>query len=369
MKKFLKVIFFALVLFITFLRIIITVFPYEEVIEFFSASTTIPTEQFEYNEPYDRGIYIFSYIYHNTYLYVTAISFLSAIAGTFILYKGRTILEALMLFNFLAIPRQRKTWGEVFDEKSGKAVPLAVLRLYKKDENGLVNVGQGVSDFEGKYKLFIPNKDVSHKIEVMAEGYKPFSKELPPEIQRLLRGEVIEDIPLSKFEDNVRDIRTTLYSLRPKLYTYLLAYLFILSVANFLRSFYGVFIFPIAGSYIEASMYGIALIWNIFVIYERLNASSGRILDAKTGDPIKGAFINILLSNGEVAIFKSDELGTVHTNIAKGTYKASISLNGNTSNLSKDVLHEAKIDKNGYLNNNLYILLDESAQRLNNPFN
>lgn len=326
LKRFFYQIIVVVFVVFTILRLISS-FAYEPTIELLSELLNLPATEFSYPDPYDKGIYIFSYIYHNTYNVVLALSALSAVFATIILYKGRSLLETLLLFNFLAIPRQRKTWGFVFDAASKNPVPLTVLRLDRETDGTYSTVSQGVADFEGRYKLYVPQTTSPHRLSAQASNYSPYQKKLDPSVQAAFKGEVIEDIALTK-DGQVSDWRNKFFELRPQLYIYLLNYLFIFSGISFIRSFYGCFIFPQLGSYGEAMLYGAAFAWNIFVMWERYQTKSGRVLDQETAKPLLNIPVDIYLTNGLVRHFVSDAQGLVKTDLPAGKYAAKIKAPG-----------------------------------------
>lgn len=370
MRKYLYLTFVIILVVFTIFRLISS-YAYEPTLELVSKVSGIAYEEFSYPEPYDRGVYALSWAYHNSYNVVLIISAISSVLATIVLYKGRGVIEVLLLFNFLAIPRQRKTWGLVFDELTNRPVPLTVVRLDKKqDEGNFTTVSQGVADFEGRYKLYTPDPHISHKLTAQANNYRPFEKVLLPKAQDAFHGEVIEDIPLATEDKSGKWLRI-FNAYRPKLYVYLLYYIFCFSLLSFLRSAYGCVIFPQATSYIEASLYGLALVWNVFVMFERGTIKSGRILDQESGKPLPNIAIDIYQTNAVLRHYVSDEQGLIKTDMPAGVYKFKLSTPGrrvvSDGRTGGDRL---KINKEGLMVTDIVITgTDENAGGgLSNPF-
>lgn len=278
MKQALKFILLILVLILTVGKLFVTVLPYDWATDVLIDNFGLAEDFFDYSDPYEHeGIELFTYLYHNTYRIVVLISAIVSFAAVIILYKGRTLLETLMLFNFLAIPRQRKNWGKVIDATNKKPVPLAILRLFKFNPatNSYEYKNQMVSDFEGRYKFQVEDLKEKHKIEVKASGYNIFERNMDTQEISLVKGLIIEDIALAMINAD-RNLRNKFYDIRPKLYIYFLWILFVLSFINFLRSFYGMFIFPQDASYIEFAVYAVAFVWNISVMLERFRKDESK---------------------------------------------------------------------------------------------
>lgn len=271
LKTTLKYILLIFIVILTSAKLFVTVMPYDWATGILVDIFELPGNFFEYEEPYHKGIYGLSYLYHNTYRVIVLLSAIFSILGVIILYKGRTVLETLMLFNFLAIPKQRKGWGKVIDINSKEPIALAILRIYEFSDltKEFKFQSQYVSDFEGRYKIKIPNILADHKIEVRSSDYSTFERVISARELKLSNGLIVEDIALTLAE-TTSSFKSRFYEIRPKIYIIFLMSLFFLSFVNFLRSFYGIFIFPQTASFIEFLLYFTAFGWNVFVMTDRL---------------------------------------------------------------------------------------------------
>ncbi len=314
----------AMMLVATVLMIYVSIFNYEEAIETISKTTGFSKDNFKYDLPENKGITLLNDIYHNSYRIITLTAAISSIIATILLYKGRTLLEMMLLFIFIAIPRQRKTYGKVTDRKRNKPISLAMLRLFKISPDGNIEVNYTVTDFEGRYKLFAPVESANYLLLVEAEGFDPQELILNSEQLKVFQGEIIEDIYLNYKTDRTSQRGGLVSSYRPYIYKYLLYYLFIFSVINFLRSTYGAYLFPRVVDIFLAIMHTLAVIWNIFVIAERQRLKSGRILKASDKSAIPGITIKLFKGLKTIGQFTSDNSGLFRFAIEGGTYKAKI---------------------------------------------
>lgn len=340
---------------------------YETSVAQVSELTGIPFDQVEWYHPYNRGIYFLSLLYHNTYGFFVELSLSSAIIGTLLLYRGRSLNESLSLFMFLIIPRQRKTWGVVFDAHDNKPVPLTILKLYKHTPDNKVIAAQAVSDFEGRYKLYFHDRSAKHSINALAKGYTEAERHLDLNQHTIESGEIKEDIPLNR-ADKSSSIRTLIFKFRSKFYENLLLFLYVFSILSFLREFYGVFIFPGFSTYFLASAYGFSVVWNTIIMRERIKAENGRIINAGTKLPLQSIPIKVVDKRFNVQTYISDAEGLIKTRLPKGNYQGTIDLPGYTINGADNRNYiNITINSRGFLEDNISVKVDKEYLEAN-PF-
>jgi len=297
------------------------------------------------------------------------LSTVSVILGVIVLYNGRTFLEMLYMFDFFMVPRQRKYWGTILDSHTRGPISLALITLKGVDSKKELRT---VSDLDGRYRIRISDLKEKYIIEVKAEIYKPFTKEIDSSLGSIIsRGEFIEDIVLYRADDVTSTFNSNLAKIRSKLYAPLIIYLSLLSFFGFILYLNQSIIKPGVDSFLGAIFFGIASVWNIIIITERIRNRLGKIVD-QNGKPIGGVVINLFNKDDKVDSLLSDENGIVKFQTETGIYKILVAKDGYELHNSKDGFIEVKINNDGYLTKD--IVLEQTGEVSNtssvlmNPF-
>lgn len=125
---------------------------------------------------------------------MTTAGFLAGVISTGIIANILSILLLLrspqVLFSILGLLKKDRPWGVVYDEKTHKAVPFAVLRLFLKGSKAMI--AQTVTDSEGKYGFIIDPGE--YRLEVEHPEYQKTKLEISVD---KASSSIIQDISLS----------------------------------------------------------------------------------------------------------------------------------------------------------------------------
>lgn len=90
---------------------------------------------------------------------VAVISFLISVA--LVIYTPNPLNIVIFIFNvlivslqFLVVPRLRKSWGVVFDDRTLEPIPLATITLFDAKTNKLLR--SRLSDYRGRFNFLAP---------------------------------------------------------------------------------------------------------------------------------------------------------------------------------------------------------------------
>jgi hypothetical protein len=349
--------------------------PYEQLIAVFSY--IIPLEETEISEtayrPPEEDT-VLDQFFEASFFPFFVFSNLSVIGGIFILYNGRTLLEMVYLFDGFFIPRQRKYWGTIFDLESNTPVSLASINLILDQDSGKKIIASTVSDLDGRYRLRIPATKGNFYIEVKATNYVPLRKDIGETAKLLVnQGELIEDIPLTKLGDAPNTLASRFYDLRVKLYPILIFYLLVLSIANFLIYLYPATTNPALDTMFGAGFFGIAVVWNLAIVTERIRNKGGKIQDEKHA-PISGATVRIFKDGRQLNSVLSNTEGFVKFEVNPGEYEVIVDKPGFELQNADNKFLKVKVTNDGYLNRNITLrkvssdINSVNTALLSNPF-
>ncbi len=293
-------------------------------------------------------------IYVNSFRVFFVLSMISAVAGTFVLSHNRNPLEILGLFIGYIIPRRRKFWGVVFDSVNGKPIPLVKVCIVKVDDKESKVITEAVTDMDGRYRILIENIEEDYYIEARSSGYVNYRKSIYSKYKSLIKKEIIEDISLDRINHKVNTIRGFRNYIKPKAYNSLIAYLYILTLISFLWAFYGILAYPGLDTLIFFVVYTFALVWNTWIIFERVHEKPGRIIDITTKQPIGGAFVYFFYKNDEVLQVLCDENGIVKADLKPGEYDVKVSKK-NYKMFSSDGLKHIHVNQEGYITKDIFL--------------
>ncbi len=342
------------------------VIPYEEVIQESSTilntdATTISTTAFEATKSPIEQIFKLSF---RPFLVLSSVSI---ILGIIILYNGRTFIEMLYMFNFFMIPRKRRYWGSILDSVTQGKISLASISLLKVEDGKEKIVSRTVSDLDGNYRIRIPEAG-KYNLEVKAEGYETFRKEIT---SRSNEEEYLDNVTITRLNQTKQSFLGSYYKLKSVLYTPLIIYLFVFCTISFVLYVNQSIIKPGLDTYAGALIFGIAFVWNIFTVTERIRNKGGVIKD-ETSHPVRGVTIRLFKDDKQLDSKISDDNGVVKFEVNSGMYKILISKEGYVlPNHKENEFIEVKINNDGYLANNIVLHSTGKANNselLVNPF-
>lgn len=336
--------------------ITIMIFGYDRVARMTAELLNLPATQFltpaaPWSNPALNNIFL------SLYTPFLVISGFATILGTLILSPNRSLWEIVMLFVGGAIPRQRKYWGLVFDQKTNKPVAFAVIRILQKEaDETYTEVGKTVTDLDGRYRMYLPIKNKNYRLEVQSEGYQPFVKEIDYRHQKLIESALIEDIPLVENASAQDSFKSFFYTLRPKLYPYVMYFLFLFTEVASVWALYGLVVYFYLDTLTFMLIYGSSFIWNCITIYDRIKNKTGKVIDEKNKRPLAGALVQVFNDNKQILAIVSDQEGVVKFDLKPGDYIVKVyKENYTVSENSAETSLTVHITNQGYLSRDIHL--------------
>jgi hypothetical protein len=296
--------------------------------------------------------------------------------GAIISIGTRDVFEVLALFFTGMLPRERKYWGVIFEQDTGKPVAFVPVRLFMYEEGQGKLVAQTVTDTDGRYRLHVENpRDKRYTIEIHYPGYEPVVTDVQ---QYLVIGnyELISDIPLIKSKSAARKLQTWFYYHRSKLFNYLFLSIYVIYIVFWLLAIVMTINSPIFINLLfNLPMMTITLIWNTQVVGARFKPVIGKVVDLDTKQPIPSALVNVYTNQAETITAMTDNTGIVKLNMPSGIYRTLVSAN-NYLMLGGDTqgLKIVKVGKDGYIDKDVLLKkktnmqTPSSGSSLLNPF-
>jgi len=195
------------------------------------------------------------------------------------------LISLLLAFPGLLIRDEKKPWGLVFDEDTGRPIAFAIIRLYSK---GKV-MAQKVSDLDGRYGFV--SEEGNYELEVSHDLYRKYKVKI--QIRKELEGTVNRDIGLSPLKEVV-------ISLKMRLKSYLTHAKELLPKISKVIYIFG-FIFSIVATVISSSIFNILIISlyileGIIYLVFGMTRKWGRVYDTKTKKGIEYALIRLFIA-------------------------------------------------------------------------
>ncbi len=353
----------------------VNVIGYETLLKGFAEATDTKTSDY-YAEPVEGSSDLLNDIYADSYEPFFVLSGIAALLGTLILSRGRNIWEIMGLFLAFAIPRQRKYWGVVYDQHKNMPITFASISVVRTNTELHKEsiVATAVTDLDGRYRIHLEDKTEDYVLRVKADGYHPYEKVIDYKYQLLIQNIIIEDIPLTKLEQKPNIFKRLIAFIRPKMYTFTMYFIYLVSFIAFIWAIYGIIVFFFIDSVIFLILYSFGFFWNTKIIIERLTQKNGKILDSKTKQPIVRAMIRVFDDTRQVLSTLSQEDGTVKIDLPPAIYTIKIDKENYEFNHYGDQdLFVVKIGQEGYISKDIYLDKVGEAQtkinsKLMNPF-
>lgn len=264
----------------------------------------------------------------------------------------------------ILIPRQKKYWGIVFDEKESKPIPFANVRVYTSTEE---LISQTVSDMDGRYALLVDEAG-DYKLEVQASGYEKLEREI--KISKISDNlEVTVDIGLYKLGEDYGFLTTILRYERVETYKLFRRLLLALSVIGLGYSIYTAIQNPLLVNYLILIFYGIIFSFEVYHFFDM--QAWGKVVESKTLKGLGGVIVRIFDSKSQLSIALSNKNGQLKLKLGAGKYKLSALKTGFKLANDSDFI-DIEIDKNGHVTSDIVMSpTGESNQEkttLTNPF-
>ncbi len=374
-----KILFIALWVVWLPLQVLTGPIPLQPVKEFYSNLTGIPIDQIaETTRPGDPNSNLNAFDKFSRspelYSFMTVISGIVIVTGLVFLSKGRALFEKFLLLQVFAIPLERETWGKIFDISNNNPVPFCSVMLMKLDEQGNEKLAmQTVGDLDGRYRLYASLENGKYVVEVKAEGYQAYRKELSQELSANLS--LITNIPLVPLDYKPGINLTHSYNtLRNRITNVLIAFIYVAALLPGTITVYNLIFHLGLAAIINAILYGYAVPWNTYVLFRRSIFRPGRIIDASSLQPIGNVTMEIFKDGKHILSTLSDKNGVPKFDLEEGKYSVKVSKQGYaTQENFENALQEISINKDGFLRDNISLSqinpnLDIQAKAFINPF-
>ncbi len=298
---------------------------------------------------------------------------LTVIFGLFTITRGRSLIEKYMLLQAYALPRQRDHWGVIMDAKTSNPISFAVVKILKQDnERGEVFVSQTIADLDGRYRVYLASGKENYIMEVKAPGYQIYKQEVKSTLLEA-DGTITMNVLLKKENENIKlnPIRQFFRANRSRFLAFMTAFIFLISLTTCVSAAYTL-IFHFNGiAFWNFVFYGLALPWNIFVLFERRQFSPGKTINYRDKEPVANVTIKATLPKGSLTIL-SDKNGIVKFDTDAGAYDVKVIRPGFVLKDNSQGTLSVKVNKDGYLENNIYLMpvtnTTVSDKNLQSPF-
>ena len=323
--------------------------------------------------PFTPEVFKFTQDISNFYFMLTTIT---SIVAAFISLGTRDVFEVIALFFFGMLPKERKYWGVVFDEISGKPIAFIPVRIFKYEGEKPKLLASTVTDTDGRYRLQVSTRDkieTRYAIEISASGYEPFMQDIA---EYLVIGnyELINDVPLKRAKSTANPIVRWFYYNRTRIYNWLFIFIYVEYIALLLLTIVFFINGPIFINYFGTITIGVSVIWNTYVVRHRIAPQIGKVIDSDGKQPLQSSLVTIYQNKGQSVAAITNEAGIVRVNMPAGMYKALASAQGYMM-LSADAQGMAviKVGRDGYIDRDILMKKAAGAEvpkdaSLLNPF-
>lgn len=192
------------------------------------------------------------------------------------------IISLLLAFPSLLVKEEHRPWGIVYNERTGKPVAFAVVRLLAQNER----IAEKVTDLQGRYSFVV--QDGTYTLSVLQDKYKPFEKRVT--VKQESAGTVDWDVPLREGEVTGFSIRIKLKNFLsdgresiPKMSLYFY-------IGGFLFSIVATIISPILFNFLVILFY---ILEGIFHILKGAKRGWGKVYDSSTKQGIGYVFVRV----------------------------------------------------------------------------
>jgi hypothetical protein len=213
----------------------------------------------------------------------------------------------------LFITRKRKSWGMVYDIKTNKPVPLAVIRLFNQQNN---LVALAISDAKGLYGLLLDTLGV-HTLRAEATGYQPYKLLL-----NLYTPDAVIDIPLAAASLKGNPVRNFYIKHYEEIISGLRFGLLLMLTVGLVYSMYATFQTTVTANYLIVGAYTLLVLPGIFLLVNPLiNQVHGQVIDIQNHRGIPGVIVRFLSKTGQ-AMTMTNKSGLIKINLPVGEYTA-----------------------------------------------
>lgn len=297
------------------------------------------------------------------------LSFGSGVVASLALCWHRGPLTIVGLVSGLFLPRELRESSVVYNAQTGEAIPLCYITLFVERPEGFDTVAEEYSDLDGRHGMRLPAPHEKYFLRAEAKGYALY-EEYVDHTMLSKRARLNIDIPLSPISEKMPKP-----ALITKLFLPLNIYISVLSILAALLQLYSLLAWQNAFALIALTMALLAATWNIWTLSERTKIIFGRLIDARTAQPVDKVQVNVFRDGRQQEVSFSDSLGVVRFNLPPGDYMAQVIKDGyelvDKRQTPFNKLVPVKIKPDGSLRDNLRLLPAKNkgaAAGLLNPF-
>ena len=241
---------------------------------------------------------------------ISALALITCSAGVCTIAYPRWIQYA-----FLLLKRKKKAapWGIVYDIKTRKIIPFAIIRIYNITEPKKV-VRQAVSDLEGRYGFTLDKGQ--YKVTVEQDGYHPLEFSVAATNEDFY---FTKDIGLATLEDQKSKMLQQISTLKETLRKNLFKITTLFFIVGFIFAVYAVIFSLTIYNVVVLALFIIQAV--LLVIIPR-KISFGYIFDENSKERIAGAFVRLfdIKQGRQVDIIMTDEKGRYGFLLDPGDY-------------------------------------------------
>jgi hypothetical protein len=308
------------------------------------------------------------------YSFMPIVLIIVIITGLLFLAKGRDLFEKFLLLQVFAIPLERESWGKVYDYSNSKPIPFAIIRLIRSDDNGADDlVSQTVADLDGRYRLYSKLEDSNYTLEVSAEKYETYRKELSGSLIPYLA--LVNSIPLKPLDyKQGLSLSYSYNKVQNTITNVLIAFIYIVAFLPGSITIYNLLFHFGFVAIMNGIIWGYAVPWNTYVVLRRLIYRPGKIINSYTLRPLEGVTLDIFKDEKHILSAMTDSSGIPKFDLEPGKYTCKVSKVGYSIQEGFDENgQEITINKDGFIEQNISmipVLPDTllSSNLLSNPF-
>lgn len=261
----------------------------------------------------------------------------------------------ISIFVGFVILKRKKYWGVVYNASRMNKISFATVRVYKRIGSQKVFVTQTITDLEGRYGIPL-NETGQYLVEFIHDGYRTEIRDLT--IQR--DSDIVLDVGMFEVDKQslalFTKFRIFMKEQAPGIMQFLRLVLLTLMVIGAYITIQVISVSPTVYNYIVLMLYLVTIFFQLVVILRPMfDTKKGRVLEAQTKKPVKGAILRILntgqkATNGVETISMTNESGVLKMRIKPGMYEYHLSRSG-----FEPVQGKIKIDNSGKIVDTIYM--------------
>ncbi len=274
-----------------------------------------------------------------------------------VLFSAFQIAGVRGIFTGIFIPKKKKYWGIIIDQKTDKPIPFVIIRLL--DNSGNI-VKQAISNLDGKYRFGVTEKNKEFILEAKSGGYELYRKNIFTKSE----DETMEDIYLVRVGQS-SIVKTLVNYYKKEAVEFFRKLINLLALVGLILNVIGVLTSPNPYNIFLTLLYTIMLVGIVYLYIINRIKISGKVFDSLR-HPLAGVSVRLYdRAKKQVLVTISDLNGDLRFNVEKGIYYINAFKNGykmqNVTGLWE--LSEIEITEEGFLKKS--VMLERVSRSIN----